>query len=73
MFLLITPREGNVIAHEAEYALEVTTTPNYLYLAIDYTDNFKYPLEALQCWQGYPSREAALVDGADLRGYPGME
>lgn len=73
MFLLITPKTGNSITHEARETLSVyTTRAGDLLIVVD-GKPYTYPIDTVQCWQGYPSREAALVDGADVREYPGLE
>jgi hypothetical protein len=73
MFLLITPVSGNLITHEAQSRLLVSIMDKFLYVYTDHDGTVIYPLDAIQSWQGYPSRNAALVDGADMRAYPGLE
>jgi hypothetical protein len=71
MFMLITPVSGNLITHEAVETLSVYCGVKDGLLVVVDGKPFHYDLDAVQSWQGYPSREAALVDGADMRAYPG--
>lgn len=73
MFLIITSKAGNLITHEARETLSVyTVRTGELLVVVDGVPH-TYALDDVECWHGYPTRAAALVDGADLRAYPGLE
>lgn len=73
MFLVIIPKQGKTITHLAYASLSVYATVSGDLLVVVDGNPYTYAIDDLECWNGYPSREAALLDGADLRDYPALK
>lgn len=72
MFLVIIPKQGKTITHLAYASLSVYATASGELLVVVDGNPYTYEIDELECWNVYPSREAALLDGADLRDYPAL-
>ena len=74
MFLMITFTDGRVMDSDIEYVSYCKHCGDEQIRVYSHNDKWlKFQASDIARIEWYPSREAALVDGSDLRDYPALK